>query len=231
MFIIEISEFILVCSDDAIRNVMAHEVLHTCDGCYDHGIKWKEYAGRMNRAYGYRIKRTSSFSDMGLEEPGRDDSRIRYIIKCRRCGREYPTPEAHKSDEEDKFIQVQLRRQTVRHRCQRRKEIMKYIPIKQIEDTGVARGLFTSGGSGWWPFRGENAGTEIPEADLANYRELLPSGHGSGSYEPRRSEAYRPCNDSEAGECRGGSDTSIGDRSLRWHDHRCSGNSPLHRYG
>ena len=50
MFIIEISEFILVCSDDAIRNVMAHEVLHTCDGCYDHGIKWKEYAGRMNRA-------------------------------------------------------------------------------------------------------------------------------------------------------------------------------------
>ena len=49
---------------------------------------------------------------------------------------------------------------------------MKYIPVKQIEDTGVARGLFTSGGSGWWPFRGENAGTEIPEADLAHYREL-----------------------------------------------------------
>lgn len=90
VFIIEISEFILECSDNAIRNVMAHEVLHTCDGCYDHGIKWKEYAGRMNRAYGYRIKRTSSFSDMGLEEPGRDDSRIRYVIKCRSCGREYP---------------------------------------------------------------------------------------------------------------------------------------------
>lgn len=89
-FTIEISEFILVCKDEAICNVIAHEVLHTCRGCYDHGKLWKEYAARMNHAYGYRIKRTSTFGEMGLPEPGKSSSDIKYIIKCRKCGREYP---------------------------------------------------------------------------------------------------------------------------------------------
>lgn len=88
---IEISEFILECSDEKIREVLAHEILHTCRGCYDHGNKWKIYAGKMNEAYGYNIKRTSSFEDMGIRcEPQTKKENIKYIIKCRSCGREYP---------------------------------------------------------------------------------------------------------------------------------------------
>lgn len=88
---IEVSAFILVCEESKIKNVIAHEVLHTCEGCYDHGNQWKEYAQRMNRAYGYQIKRTSSFAEMGLKEDGeRRRPEYKYIIKCQNCGKEYP---------------------------------------------------------------------------------------------------------------------------------------------
>ena len=45
-------------SEDAILQVLAHEVLHTCYGCSNHGARWKGYAQRMNSIYGYRIRRT-----------------------------------------------------------------------------------------------------------------------------------------------------------------------------
>lgn len=89
MFFIEISEFILKCSDKKIEEVIAHEVLHTCPGCYEHGKKWKEFADSMNRRYGYNIKRTSTFEEMGIEED-RGGEDIKYIIKCNKCGKEYP---------------------------------------------------------------------------------------------------------------------------------------------
>lgn len=137
-YYIEVSEFILTCDPDKIREVLAHEVLHTCRGCYDHGNMWKRYAAMMNSAYGYNIKRTSSNAEMGItdtedgtaehrdpsgqrndRESGHGDAgtaenarnsggagkpgnagksgsavtaagRIRYLIKCEKCGREYP---------------------------------------------------------------------------------------------------------------------------------------------
>lgn len=88
---IEISEFLLKADKKKIRGVIAHEVLHTCRGCRDHGARWKEYAAKMNDAYGYEIKRTSSFEEMGLETmPGPDkENSIKYIIRCEKCGKEY----------------------------------------------------------------------------------------------------------------------------------------------
>lgn len=139
---IEISEFILACDPEKISGVIAHEVLHTCKGCYNHGNMWKRYAVMMNSAYGYNIKRTSSNEEMGIQdadvkgktysgvmenpetadkpgiaarggtaasrsngagrsnasgrsngagrEIGTSAGRVKYIIKCRKCGREYP---------------------------------------------------------------------------------------------------------------------------------------------
>lgn len=92
-FQIEISEFLLKCDPDKVRGVIAHEVLHTCRDCYNHGNKWKEYAERMNERYGYNIKRISTNEEMGISPQESDDnnaSKIKYIIKCQRCGREYP---------------------------------------------------------------------------------------------------------------------------------------------
>jgi len=90
-FQIEISSFVLECEPEKIKGVLAHEVLHTCRGCYDHGNIWKTYAKKMNARYGYNIKRVSTGAEMGIEEQsGAGSERIRYIIKCKSCGREYP---------------------------------------------------------------------------------------------------------------------------------------------
>lgn len=89
---IEISEFVLKADEEKVKEVLAHEILHTCKGCRNHGPRWKEYAERMNERYGYHIKRVSSFQEMGLAEAQEDhcEDRIRYIIKCEKCGKEYP---------------------------------------------------------------------------------------------------------------------------------------------
>ena len=52
-FEIEVSRFLLDeagCSEKIVKGVLAHEVLHTCRDCYEHGMLWKSYAGQMNKA-------------------------------------------------------------------------------------------------------------------------------------------------------------------------------------
>lgn len=89
---IELSQFVLDAPEKKIKEILAHELLHTCMGCQDHGSIWKKFAGMMNEAYGYNIKRVNSFEEMGLaqEIQDKDSGKIRYIIKCQNCGREYP---------------------------------------------------------------------------------------------------------------------------------------------
>lgn len=73
-------------TQDAILQVLAHEVLHTCYGCSNHGKRWKGYAQRMNDAYGYRIRRTDNYTQLGIE----DDRPVRYWVVCAKCGRRIP---------------------------------------------------------------------------------------------------------------------------------------------
>ena len=73
-------------SEDAVLQVLAHEALHTCYGCSNHGRRWKSYAAKMNAAYGYTISRTDKFEDLGLE----DDRPVRYWVVCTLCGRRIP---------------------------------------------------------------------------------------------------------------------------------------------
>ena len=73
-------------AEDAVMQVLAHEALHTCYGCSNHGRRWKSYAAKMNAAYGYDISRTDKFEDLGLE----DDRPVRYWVVCTKCGRRTP---------------------------------------------------------------------------------------------------------------------------------------------
>ena len=73
-------------SEEAVLQVLAHEVLHTCYGCSNHGARWKGYAQRMNAAYGYHISRTDNFADLGIA----DNRPVRYYVVCRKCGRRIP---------------------------------------------------------------------------------------------------------------------------------------------
>ena len=85
VFVIEISSILLNCKDDEICSVIAHELIHTCKDCFNHGKKWKEYAGRANSAYAYNIKRLANLENIKYE----NDSKMEYIVKCKNCGTVY----------------------------------------------------------------------------------------------------------------------------------------------
>lgn len=72
--------------EEAVLQVLAHEVLHTCYGCSNHGARWRAYAQRMNEVYGYRVRRTDQYQDLGIE----DDRPVRYFVVCQLCGRRIP---------------------------------------------------------------------------------------------------------------------------------------------
>ena len=46
--------------DEAAKETIIHELLHSVDGCMNHGPNWKRVADKVNRAYHYNIKRTTS---------------------------------------------------------------------------------------------------------------------------------------------------------------------------
>jgi len=79
---IELSERLLAAPERACRQILAHEVLHTCPGCANHGPRWKDYAARMNAAYGYEIRRTGDCAELGVP----DLRAARYAVRCTRCG-------------------------------------------------------------------------------------------------------------------------------------------------
>lgn len=84
-FTIEISEFMLETDRQRIKSILAHEVLHTCRGCQNHGKKWKLYAAAMNKAYGYDITTTTSYEKMGVENQ-KQEKDYKYLIVCQSCG-------------------------------------------------------------------------------------------------------------------------------------------------
>lgn len=71
--------------DMSTKTTIAHEVLHTCDGCLNHGDLWNKYANMLNRAYGYNIKRVSSADEKGVDQSVRNMN-YKYIIRCKKCG-------------------------------------------------------------------------------------------------------------------------------------------------
>lgn len=54
-------------SEQACKETMIHEILHTCKGCKGHTGLWLIYANIMNKKYGYNIKRTTSGEEKGVE--------------------------------------------------------------------------------------------------------------------------------------------------------------------
>lgn len=80
---IEISVHLKQAPIDKVKQTLAHEILHTCPNCMNHGDTWIKYANMMNRAYGYNIKRTTEYSEFGItKEPSK------YTIVCCSCKKE-----------------------------------------------------------------------------------------------------------------------------------------------
>lgn len=80
-FEIEISKFILD-DRDLVKEVMYHELLHTVEGCMNHGEEWKELARRVNEMYGMNIKCTTRASE-GMRRERK--KRAKYEVSCVKC--------------------------------------------------------------------------------------------------------------------------------------------------
>lgn len=75
--------------DQAAKNTILHELLHTVKGGKGHKGQWKELAAKVNRRLPqYTIKRTTSEEEKGFERTVRVRTN-RYTVKCSKCGREY----------------------------------------------------------------------------------------------------------------------------------------------
>lgn len=82
-FVIELSNVLLSAPELSCRQILAHEILHTCPGCHDHGARWRSYARRMGNAYDYDIARLDSHEHLGIagSRPA-----PRFTLVCTRCG-------------------------------------------------------------------------------------------------------------------------------------------------
>ncbi len=84
-FLIELSAILLDAPEIACCQTIAHELIHTCPKCGNHGTVFKKYADIMNRKYGYNIKRTNSAEEMGVVNEPRERA-VNYIVECQKCG-------------------------------------------------------------------------------------------------------------------------------------------------
>lgn len=82
---IEISKVLLHAETGMMKEILAHEVLHSCPGCMNHGPTWKNHCKKMEDAYGYRLERTSTYEKLGIEDQ-RESKTYRYVVECTRCG-------------------------------------------------------------------------------------------------------------------------------------------------
>lgn len=72
--------------DTAVKNTIAHELLHTVPGCFNHTGKWKQHAALVNRLLPqYHIKARTSFEEKGIAD-NRPEPLYRYMLKCQQCG-------------------------------------------------------------------------------------------------------------------------------------------------
>lgn len=75
----------------AVKHTLMHELLHSVPGCMNHQEKWKQLANRVNRAYGYQIRRTSSLEERGLSAADFEVSKPepKYRLQCSKCNHTY----------------------------------------------------------------------------------------------------------------------------------------------
>lgn len=72
--------------DDGVKNTIIHEILHSCEGCMNHGERWKQKADYINIKLGYNIKRTSSCEEKGLSREIQVPN-YKFMYKCKNCGK------------------------------------------------------------------------------------------------------------------------------------------------
>ena len=82
---IEISQVCEDLDDHELKTIILHELLHTCPGCMNHGVRWKKAVMQVNTKLGYDISSTADYSKLGLVPAG-ERAPYRYKVTCCKCG-------------------------------------------------------------------------------------------------------------------------------------------------
>lgn len=75
--------------EKGVKETIIHEILHTCKGCMNHGKEWNRLGGIMERRYGYKITRTASYQNFGIDPEiyrAEKVAKAKYQIICKKCG-------------------------------------------------------------------------------------------------------------------------------------------------
>lgn len=83
---IEISSLLYDKEDQIVKEIILHELLHTCKDCFNHGNKWKKYAHQVKEEYGYNITSRADYSELDLDVSCSNP--YKYCIRCTACGQE-----------------------------------------------------------------------------------------------------------------------------------------------
>lgn len=74
---------------NATKNVIMHELLHTCPGCFNHGGEWKYRASIVNRKLGYHVNRTEDCEALEAVGVVIKKKSAKYALVCNECGHKY----------------------------------------------------------------------------------------------------------------------------------------------
>lgn len=85
-FVIELSARLLDAPEKSCRQTIAHELIHTCPGCMNHGDRFRKYAYIMNTCWGYDISRTADPGKLGIKSAEEQNRQAKYVIVCQSCG-------------------------------------------------------------------------------------------------------------------------------------------------
>lgn len=92
IFTIQISQGLLDTHHlQALKDVLAHELIHTVEGCNNHSKLFHYYGQRLkNYNSDYTISTTFRFQDYGLNSAQFDQTRpYKYILECTQCEARY----------------------------------------------------------------------------------------------------------------------------------------------
>lgn len=81
-YVIELSRFMLDTTENEIAGTFCHELIHTIDGCMNHGRKFRAFAEAFNKVAGLHIT-TTNRKETVIAARG---SIAKYITTCIKCG-------------------------------------------------------------------------------------------------------------------------------------------------